>query len=63
MEKGKLEQELVNFVVRVLQGNCTPQETAILPEILSQLKTAGPSAATDGPRAMTFHLKRQKERL
>lgn len=38
MCKNDLEQELINFVVRVLQGNCTSQETAILPEILSQLK-------------------------
>lgn len=38
MESCNLEQELMNFVVRVLQGNCTCQETAILPEILSQLK-------------------------
>lgn len=39
MESYNLEQELMNFVVRVLQGKCTPQETAILPEILLQLKS------------------------
>lgn len=38
MSKNDLEQEMINFAARVLQGQCTPQETAVLPEILSQLK-------------------------
>ncbi len=38
MSKIDLEQEMINFAARVLQGNCTPQETAVLPEILAQLK-------------------------
>lgn len=45
MGEGNLEQELVDFAVRVLQGNCTPQETAILPQILAMLQTVKGTAS------------------
>lgn len=32
-----LTQAMLEFSIRVLDGNCTPQETAILPAILSLL--------------------------
>ena len=35
--KSDLEQAIQNFAIRVLRGECSPQETAILPEILSMI--------------------------
>ena len=36
--KDELIQEMRNFVIRVLKGNCTPQETAILPAVLQMIQ-------------------------
>jgi len=34
MSKSKTVEAMENFLIRVLEGKCEPQETAILPKIL-----------------------------
>lgn len=46
-----MSQELYNaacaFCIRVLEGNCHPQETAILPDILNFLEGKEDAASED----------------
>ena len=37
MDKEKLEQAMMDFCIRVLEGKGNVQETAILPELLAML--------------------------
>lgn len=37
MDKQEIRQSMKDFAVRVLKGDCTPQEAAILPEVLKIL--------------------------
>lgn len=44
MEQSIIEEEMEKFVIRVLKGgtDVTPQETAILPEIIKLIKNRQP---------------------
>lgn len=36
-ERDQLKTAMLEFATRVMQGNCTPQETSTLPAVLGEL--------------------------